>query len=85
MVLLVSFAIFLLHFSTAVRYQSGNFFNLIPEGLSSEIVFFQLFVNFDASRNVAERCMIIPFEGSNFFNHSLDHGFHVDNIILLER
>jgi hypothetical protein len=29
--------------------------------------------------------MIIPFEGSNFFNHSLDHGFHVDNIILLER
>ena len=35
MVLLVSSEILLLHFSTAVRYESVKFLNLIPEGLSS--------------------------------------------------
>ena len=34
MVLLVSSEILLLQFSTAVRYESANFFKLIPEGLS---------------------------------------------------
>ena len=85
MVLLVSSEILLLHFSTAVRYESVNFFNLIREGLSSDTIVFQHFVNFDASRNLAKRCMIIPFEGSKFVITLLYHGFYVDNIILLER
>ena len=39
MVLLVSSEILLLHFSTAVRYESANFFKLIPKGLSSDTKF----------------------------------------------
>ena len=39
MVLLVSSEFLLLYFSTAVRYESANFFKLIPEGLSSDTKF----------------------------------------------
>ena len=46
MVLLVLSGILLLHFSTAVRYESVNFFNFIPEGLSSFTKYFSTFCQF---------------------------------------
>ena len=46
MVLIVSSEIFLLHFSTAVQYESVNFFNLIPEGLSSKQNIFSIYCQF---------------------------------------
>ena len=45
MVLLVLSENLLLHFSTAVRYESVNFFNLIPEGLSSVTKYFFNFLS----------------------------------------